>query len=269
MLELLLLPTLAGLCIAALAGPFGCFLVWRRMAFFADTLAHGALPGVAIALWLDVNVTITVVISSVALVFVLLGLERRSHIPPDTMLAVLAHSALAIGILGVVMAGSRGPGLESFLLGDLLTVAPQDLVWIGIAALLLGAALLRYWRQWLALAVHEELARVDGLAVDRLRLLQQLLTAILVALAIRTVGVLMVSALLILPAAGVRKLVSSPLGMALGASVLGCVSVITGLAGSWIWDTPAGPSVVASASLLFLIIQMLPARNPWPSRTPQ
>lgn len=267
MLELLLLPWLTGIGVALLAGPYGCLLVWRRMAFFGDTLAHAALPGVALALWLELDITATVVLSSLVTVLLLLLLARHSRMPTDTVLAVIAHSALALGLLGVALAGGRGPALESFLLGDLLAVGLADLAWIGIALALLGTLLLVFWSDWLAITVSAELARVEGRAVAGLQLLQMISTAVLIALAIRAIGVLLVSALLVLPAVGVRRLVRSPERMALLATLLACLAVTLGLGISWLWDTPAGPSIVVAATALFTLAQLAPTRTPWPARS--
>jgi len=260
-IELFALPLAAGLCIALVAAPYGCFLIWGRMAFFGDTLAHAALPGVAIAIWLQLDITATLIVSSVVLVLIFHRMRKQASLPSDTLLAVIAQGGLAIGILGIVLSRSPGPALETFLIGDLLTVGTRDLLWITSVSAVLALLLIRNWNNWLAITINEDLALIDGLAVQHLRLLQLIATAVLVALSIRTVGVLLVSALLIIPAASVRKLASSPEAMAIGAMLAGGIVITSGIGLSWLLDAPAGPSVVLSAVLLFVVSELLPDFN--------
>ncbi len=266
MLDLLLKPLLGGIGLALLAGPYGCLLIWRRLPFFGDTLAHAALPAAALAVWLHIDLTLTIVAGGLFAATLLTVLERRAQVPTDTLLAVVAHCSLALGIVAISLRDGGGQDLERLLLGDLLAVQAGDLAWIAVTVLGLGGLLLAYWRPWLAIIVNEELARIEGLPVARLKLLNLFATAILIAMAMKAVGVLLVAALLILPPAAMRTHARSPEAMAIGASLIGVVSVTLGLALSWVWDSPAGPSVVLCAGVLFLISLLLPAQSSWDGR---
>ena len=253
---------LAGLCVAAVAGPLGCFVVWRRMAYFGDTLAHSALLGIALGLILEVNLQLAVVTASCLLALLLGLMERQQRLATDTLLGILAHSALAFGL--VVISFSQVPvDLMAYLFGDLLTVSSSELAWIAGCAALVLAGLALIWNPLLSITLHEELARVDGLAVERYRLCLLVLVALLVAISMKVVGVLLITALLIIPPACARGLSRSPESMALLASVVGAVAVIGGMAASFFWNTPTGPSIVVCAALLFVISQLFTARKTW------
>ncbi len=251
----------AGLFIAAVAGPLGSFVVWRRMAYFGDTLAHSALLGIALAILLDINMQLAIVVSCLVFALLLLAMQRNKSLSTDTLLGILAHSTLAFGLLILSFSSRVQINLNAYLFGDLLTVGATDLIWIIVCTTLVGLVLLRYWNKFLTLTVHEELARVEGVAVDRLHILLVILIALLIAVAMKIIGVLLITSLLIIPPAAARRLASNPEQMAIGASLAGCLAVAGGLLMSWYWDTPAGPSIVAAACVLFLGIYLAPARR--------
>ncbi|MGY0218549.1 zinc ABC transporter permease subunit ZnuB [Endozoicomonadaceae bacterium StTr2] len=249
---------LAGLGVALIAGPLGSFVVWRRMAYFGDTLSHSALLGVALGFLLDINLNLAVVFCCVMLALILVCLQTRKAIATDTLLGILAHSSLSLGMVTVSFMDSVRIDLMAYLFGDLLAVSTTDLFWIyggGLAVLLL---LKIFWRDLLALTVHEELAQVEGVPVQRIKLMLMLLVAMVIAVAMKIVGVLLITAMLIIPAATARRFARSPEQMAFGASLIGMVAVIGGLSLSWYLDTPAGPSVVVSGFALFLFSSLLP-----------
>ena len=243
----------AGLGTAVVAGPLGAFVVWRRMAYFGDTLAHSALLGVALGFILGLNLNLAVALVAVAVAGVLLLLQSRRLLATDTLLGILSHSALSVGL--VVMAFQQGVRIDlaGYLFGDILAVTPADLAWVWGGGVLVLALLAWLWRPLLALTVHEELARVEGVAVGRVRILFMLMIAVVIAVAMKIVGVLLITSMMIIPAAAARRLARTPEQMALGAAVVGALAVVGGLTASWHWDTPAGPSVVVSAALLFLL----------------
>ena len=252
MADFLLWALLAGLGVALVAGPLGSFVVWRRMAYFGDTLAHSALLGVALGLLAEFDLTLAIALVAAAIAGGLLLLERAG-LASDTALGILSHSALAVGLIVVSLAGSLRVDLNAYLFGDLLAVTPREVgtIW-GVGALLV-LLLAWQWRPLLSMAVDEELARVEGHPILRLKGLLMLLLALLVAVAIKVVGVLLITALILIPAAAAGRLARSPEQMAWLASACGALAVAMGLAASWRWDLPAGPAVVASASALFLL----------------
>jgi zinc transport system permease protein len=250
----------AGAGVALVAGPFGSFVIWRRMAYFGDTLAHASLLGVALGFLLRWNLAAGVLAVCAAVSLLLLRMQRRGQLPGDAILGILSHGALAAGLVAVSFLETLRVDLVSYLFGDILAVTRGDLLWIwgGGAAALAGLALL--WRPLLALTVHEELARVEGVRVDLAQTAFVLLLSLVVALMMKVVGILLITALLIIPAAAARRFSRSPEGMAAAAALAGCAAVGAGLWGSLRWDTPAGPSVVVAAAAIFGASAALPRR---------
>ena len=251
-IELMLPPLVAGLAVALVAGPMGAFVIWRRMAFFGDTLAHGSLLGAAAGLAAGVALYPAVVVFSLLLALLLVGLQQRFPLPTDTLLGIVSHTTLAAGVIAVSLLPGVQVDLFSFLFGDLMAVNWSDAAWLVTGALLILAMLAWRWRALLSLTVHEDLARVEGVPVTATRILLMLMLALLIAGAIRTVGVLLITSLLIIPAAAARRLSRTPEQMALFASLLGMVAVVGGLTLSWFGDTPVGPSIVVTAAALFV-----------------
>lgn len=258
--EFLLNALLAGLALALVAGPLGSFVVWRRMAYFGDTLAHAALLGVALGFLLDVSPTLAVTVGCIVLAVLLVALQQRQPLAADTLLGILAHSTLSLGLVTVSLLDEVRVDLMAYLFGDLLAVGTADLLWMVAGSALVLGVLAWLWRPLLALTVHEELARVEGLPVGALRLALMLLIAVVIAVAMKIVGVLLITSLLIIPAAAAQRHARSPEQMAAGASLVGLLAVCAGLALSWYQDTPAGPSIVVSAAGLFLLSFLLPRR---------
>lgn len=249
--DFLIYALIAACSLALVAGPLGSFVVWQRLAYFGDTLAHGALLGVALALFAELNVTMTIVATSIAMAVCLFLLQSRADLGSDSLLGILSHTALAAGLVGVSLAGTS-VDLFAYLFGDLLTTdATSALVIAGISALAM-ACLAYFWRDLLLMVIDEALAKVEGVPVAALKLMLLVLVAIVVALAIRVIGVLLITALLVIPAAAGRRLAVSPEGMAICASMLAVLAVFIGLGLSFYANTPAGPSIVLATSFLFV-----------------
>jgi zinc transport system permease protein len=251
--DFLLYALLAGLGVALVAGPLGSFAVWRRMAYFGDTLAHSALLGIAFGLLLQINLSLAVTLGCLLLALILVFLQQNRFIATDTLLGILSHSTLALGLVTVSLIGDTRIDLMAYLFGDLLSANSSDVITIFSVAAVVIVSLIWLWKPLLAITVHEDLARVEGVPVTAVRTGLMLLMALVIAIAMKVVGVLLITALLIIPAAASRRLSHTPEQMAVIASLLGCLSVCAGLAASFYWDTPAGPSVVLSASGLFIL----------------
>ena len=241
-----------GIGVALLAGPLGCFIVWRRMAYFGDTMAHSALLGVALALLLDIHITLGVFAITATVAFALLLLQRQVALPTDALLGILSHSTLALGLVLVAFMAWLRIDLLSYLFGDLLAVTRFDiaLIYAGGAAVLVVLALI--WRPLLAGTVSEELAAAEGLHPERARLVFMVLMAAVIAIAMKIVGILLITSLLVIPAATARRYAAGPEQMAVLACGLGAVAVALGLFASLEFDTPSGPSVVVAALVVFL-----------------
>lgn len=251
----LLIALLAGVGVALAAGPLGCVVVWRRMAYFGDTLSHAALLGVVLALsmkWLPV---IGVVLVGVVITSLLFWLERKRELSTDTLLGILSHSALAIGMIVISLLQSSLPSLDvmSLLFGDILAVSREELITLYIGVVSVLAVFFMRWREMISIAAHEDLARIDGVNVPLVKYLFMLLLAIVIAFAIKIVGVLLITALLIIPAACARLFASSPVQMLAYATLFAVLSVVSGFGLSLQWDLPTGPAIVLAAAALFTL----------------
>ena len=252
-MEFLILALMAGIGVALIAAPLGAFVVWQRLAYFGDTLAHSALLGVALGLLLSINSQLSIIIICALVALMLLPWNTQRRLPTDTMLGIISHSALAFGLILVSLFSDNRLDLNAYLLGDILTTTRQDVFLIYSLVVLAGALVWRFWTPLLSITVSPELAQVEGIPVKRIRLLLLMLLALIIALAIQVVGVLLITALLIIPAAAARQLSKTPEAMVLFAGLIAIFSVIGGLLSSLILDTPVGPSIIAFSSLLFLI----------------
>lgn len=244
---------LSGVLLAAITGPLGSFVVWRRMAFFGDTLAHGALLGITLGIIADLEPVLALMFSSVTLAILLYPLQRTSALSADTLLGIVSHSMLAIGLVTLSLTDSVRVDLMGYLFGDLLAVDYTDVLWVTAIGVVCGGLMLANWRGLVATTVSQELASIDGYPVKRLNLMLVIMLALTVALAMKIVGILLVSALLIIPPAAARALARTPEQMALMASGLGILAVVAGIAASFQWDTPTGPSVVVAATSMFVL----------------
>ena len=251
--DFLLYALLAGIAVALVAGPLGSFAVWRRMAYFGDTLAHSALLGITFGLLLGINLNLAVAVGCLLLALILVAMQNNRFLATDTLLGILSHSTLALGLVCVSLFSNTRIDLLAYLFGDILSVNKLDLITMWLISLVVIGALVWLWRPLLAITVHEELAQVEGIPVNKVRTALMLLMALVIAIAMKVVGVLLITALLIIPAAASRRLTHTPEAMAIVASILGATAVSLGLGASYLWDSPAGPSIVLAATILFIL----------------
>jgi len=243
---------LAGFGIVLSAGPLGCFIVWRQMAFFGDTVAHAALLGVALGLLFDLDVTLGVILVTAALTLLLIALGNQRLIATDTLLGILAHAMLSFGLIAAAMLTEVRVDLMGYLFGDILAITSVDLYWIyGIAVLVLTVTGV-LWKKFLIATVHEDLARAEGVPVRGMKIILMLLIALTIAIAMKIVGILLITAMLIIPAASARLFARSPEQMAGLAVVAGLAGFMGGFGGAFALDLPAGPAIVATLTLVFI-----------------
>jgi zinc transport system permease protein len=252
---------IAGIAVALAAGPLGSFVVWRRLAYFGDTLSHSALLGIVLGLAAGIDLTIAIAAVCAIVALALAALQSQRTFAADTLLGILSHAALAVGLIAATLVAAARTDLMGYLFGDVLAVRGAELPWVVGAAALALAVLIAIWRKLVAVTVHEELARVEGVPVAMIRLAFTLLIALVIAGAFRVVGVILITALMIIPAAAARRLSRTPEQMAIGAAAIGAVSVVGGLGGSLAFDAPAGPAVAACAFLLFVLSMAVPQRG--------
>ncbi|WP_426879289.1 zinc ABC transporter permease subunit ZnuB [Glaesserella parasuis] len=253
MFEILFPAWLAGVFLIFITAPLGAFVVWRKMAYFGDTLSHSALLGVALGIFLQIDPYIAVILMTVILALCLVWLEQRSTHSVDTLLGIIAHCSLSLGVITISLLDNVRVDLMSYLFGDLLAIGFNDVLFIGIGVIGIATLLALYWKKLLAITVSPELAQIEGLNVARLRLLLMLLTALTIALSMKFVGALIITSLLIIPSATARRFAKTPETMVIYAIGLSILSVSGGLLLSALKDTPAGPSVVVCAGTLFLL----------------
>ena len=254
--DFLIRATLAGIGVALAAAPLGCFVVWRRMAYFGDATAHAAILGIALSLALSTSIFFGALAVALIMALVVTGLSGRA-LALDTMLGVLSHSALALGLVAVSFLQGVRLDLMSYLFGDILAVGQSDLavIWGG-ATLVMGLMAWR-WQAMLTATLSPDLAHASGIHPRREQLVLTLALAIVVAVAIKVVGVLLIAAMLVIPAASARPLARTPEAMVGIAALIGTVSAVLGLQASASYDTPAGPSIVCIAALIFAVSQAM------------
>lgn len=243
---------LAAAGVAIVAGPVGCYVLWRRMVYFGDTVSHAAILGVALALATDLPIFLGVLVTAICIAMVVLKAEGR-ELHTDTLLGVSAHSALAIGLVSISFVQGARVDLMSYLIGDILSVTWSDVLTIWMGGGLCLALLIWRWRKLLVTSLNRDLSYAMGLNPDRENLFYTLILAVLVAVAIKVVGALLITALLIIPAATARLGAKTPEQMAFGAGAVGVLAALGGLKASFEFDTPTGPSIVVAALLLLLL----------------
>lgn len=255
MIDLFVTALAAGLLVVLMTAPLGCFVVWRRMAYFGDTLAHAGLLGAALALVSQLPMTLAASLIGLLIAGCLLLLSRNQNLSNDSLLGVLSHGALALGLLAIWLVPTQ-VDLEGLLFGDLLVVSGTRLWQLAVISGLGSLCLWWCWQPLLAITLSREMAQAEGIAVNRYDLLFIVLLALTVAIGIQAVGVLLLTALLIIPAAAARFLARSPEQMAWWALTIGALSVLGGLGLSWRLDLPSGPAIVCTALGFFVALQL-------------
>ena len=243
----------AGIGIAFIAGPLGCFVVWRRLSYFGDTLAHSALLGVTIAYSLEFNIAVSIFLISSVIALILIKLQKETNLPSDALLGLLAHSSLAVGLVVIGFLTFIRFDILGLLFGDILAVNKKDLmtIWVGGALILLVLRLI--WRSLFASTVNYELAQAEGLNPDRAKAVFTILLAAIIAISIKLVGVLLITGMLIIPTAMARNLSDNPKKMVIFSIIGGLLAVLIGLFSSLEFNTPSGPSIIVAALVLFII----------------
>lgn len=245
----------AGIALALVVGPLGSVVVWRRMAYFGDTLAHAALLGVALAVAAEQLPMAGVGLIGISIAVLLFWLEKQRDLSTDILLGILSHSSLALGliVLSIIQAQGYNIDLMSYLFGDLLAVNQTDVMLMFVSAFVILLVFSQILSPLISMSVNEDLARIDGIAVEKVRFVFMILLALVIAVALKVVGILLITALLIIPAANARLFSKSPRQMVFVSVLLAVAAVLLGLYSSLNWDLPAGPAIVIAAATLFFI----------------
>ena len=248
--------TLAGVGVSLAAAPLGCFVVWRRMAYFGESTAHAAMLGIAISLTFEFSILAGAILVSLIMASSVTILEGKSLFM-DTLLGVAGHSSIAAGLVIVSFISGVRIDLMAYLIGDILAVSKLDLlvIWIGVGVIF--SLIIWRWSPLLLVTLSEDLASANGFNPKKENFIITISLAIVVAVGIKVVGVLLIIALLIIPAASARFITLTPESMGFIASIIGVLSSILGLYAAYFFDTPTGPSIVCVASLFFFLFLTL------------
>ena len=244
---------IAGIGIAIVTGPLGCLVIWRRLSYFGDTLAHSALLGVTLAYAFSFNISLSVFIISGTVALLLISLQKRTKLAGDSLLGLLAHSSLAIGLVLIGFLSSIRFDLMGLLFGDILAVTTQDILIIWFGGLIILGILFYIWKSIFAATVNYDLAAAEGMKPDLSNFIFTILLAGVIAISIKMIGALLITGLLLIPAATARSLSNNPFQMVILSILVGITSVITGLFGSLELNTASGPSIVVAALVLFIL----------------
>jgi zinc transport system permease protein len=254
MIEAFLIKALvAGMIVAIVSGAMGCFVVWRRMAYFGDSLAHSALLGIAMGVALNISHNLAVMLVCICFALILMWLQRQKVFATDTLLGIMAHAALSIGVITIGLLEQR-IDLYGYLFGDILTVSDEQLWWLAIGGAVVLVLLVWNWSSLVLMTIHEDLAMAENVPVFRLHVLLTVLMTIVIAVSIKIVGILLIASMLVIAPATARQMARSPGMMAILACLVGVLSVIVGVYGSFAFDTPSGPSIVATLAAFFMLL---------------
>ena len=244
---------IAGVGIAIIAGPLGCLVIWRRLSYFGDTLSHSALLGVTLAYAFSINITLSVFIISSVVAILLINLQKRTKLAGDSLLGLLAHSTLAIGLVLIGFLSSIRFDLMGLLFGDILAVTIEDILIIWFGGLIILGILFYIWKSIFASTVNYDLAAAEGMKPDVSNFIFTILLAGVIAISIKMIGALLITGLLLIPAATARSLSSNPRQMVILSILVGIISVILGLFSSLELNTASGPSIIVAALVLFIL----------------
>lgn len=253
MSELMIRAVLAASGIGLLAGMLGSFVIWRRMSYMGDAMGHASLLGVVLGLMLGVLPPYAVVVVAVIIGLVLSQLQKDKRLPFDALLGVVSTGGLALGLVLYSLLPTRQVDLYGYLFGDVLAVSDMQLGLIYAAMTVQAGLIALNWRPLLRMIIHEEIARVEHVPVVRLQMLMTVLIAVTVALALQVVGMLLITAMLVVPPLAARTVASSPRQMVLGSMVLGVIAAVGGVMLSYQHNLSTGPSIVLVAVMLFML----------------
>ncbi len=247
---------LAGVAIAIVGGVVGCFVIWKRMAYFGESLAHSSLLGVGLGIVLGLGTNLGIILICLSFGFILLCLNKIKVFSTDSLLGVLAHFTLSLGII-VISYNVIRIDLHAFLFGDILTVTLNDLWYMYLGGLVIILLIFFNWSSILLTIVSEDLAKVEGINTFFINFILVGLITLVVSISIQTIGLLLISSMLIIPPASARRLVSTPEGMAIISPLIGVFSVIGGIMLSIFIDLPSGPTIVVFSSIIFFLIVII------------
>jgi zinc transport system permease protein len=251
---------LAGLLLVVMCAPLGCFVLWRRMVYIGDGMAHAGMLGIAIGVLAGVGAAVGLVLSSLVVAVLAYAGRKRFRHAQDALLGVTAHTALAAGMVVLALSPNMRVDAFGYLFGDVLSISAASLTLMLAGASAVVLAMRWQWQSLLRDAFHADLAQVEGVNTARAEIILMLSLAVTVALGIQTVGILMIVAFLIIPSAAARSISRTPEAMLIYSAVIGAVAVIAGMLISFAADVPTGPAMVLAAALQLVLLQLVGRR---------
>ncbi len=252
----LFLPLLAGVGIAISSGILGCFVIWRRMAYFGDAVSHSALLGIALSILVAIEVDIAIIMVCALFAIILAMLQQNRFFTTDSILGILAHASLGIGMAIVGISGGEHIDIHHFLFGDILKVSMQNVGVIFIAAAITALLIFKNWQSLCVLTICPDLAKSEGSSPVRLEILLILLIAVFVGIAIKIFGVLLVTSMLIIPPACARIFSSSPVAMVFSSIFFAIISVVLGVFLTESFHVESGPAIVVCSTFILFILSL-------------
>ena len=238
--------------LGAACGPVGCFILWRRMAYLGESVAHMGLLGAGLGLLIGVNALIGTAALAIAAALVMARASDRA-IPAGTFVGIVGHMGLALGFIVLATMENVRADLLGYLFGDVLALSANDLAWVTGVSLVALAAMALLWKPLLIEAVCGDIAAAEGQSGRLVQTAFLVLVALLVAFGLKVVGALLIVALLIVPPAAARPFARTPEAMAIIAALAGALAAPLGLAAAYATDAPAGPCIVLAAGAIFAL----------------
>ena len=237
--------------------PFvGNFVVLRRMSFFSDAISHAAFAGIAAGILLGIDLSLSSLAVAIIIAFVVAFLSEKTALSHDTIIGIAFSGAIAIGMLIIGMLEGYRTDVFTFLFGDILSITRKDLLLIFIIGTLTIITLLTFLKPFLQITFNRELAKVEGINVRFFEYLLFSIIAIVVTISLKIIGIILVTSLLIIPAAAAKNLASSMKRLFILSCFFGVISGIVGLAGSVYLNTASGPTIVLISIALFFLTML-------------
>ena len=252
---------IASIGVSINAGSLGCFVIWKRLSYFSDSISHSALLGVALGLATGLGINLGLVIVGGLFATLIVMLQQKDFWSNDAVLGIFSHVSLALGIVVLGFIGNQNTDFFAYLFGDILSITLRDIFWIILVLFIVLLILISNWKKLLLLTLNEELAIAEGINKLFYDLLFMFLIALAVSVSVQIVGVLLITSLLIIPPAIARVFAKSPTVMIFISMVISILSVLIGLYLSIDFDIATGPTIVITLGFLFFLAQFLPKNN--------
>ncbi|OWZ24980.1 metal ABC transporter permease [Wolbachia endosymbiont of Wuchereria bancrofti] len=238
--------------ISLVTGALGSFMIWQRLSYLGDSLSHSSLLGIALALIFKISPSISIML--IAIVFaILLSLNFNRLYSVDTILNIVTNVVLSSSLILMSFLPSSNSSIISSLFGNILTLEQSDIVLISLTSIVVVLILIFRWRYWLIISINQDLAIVEKVNVNLVRLEFLITLAIFIAASAQLIGILLIAAFLLIPAASSRLISKTPMQMIIVATVFSLISGISGLILSASFDLLTGPAIILTATTYLII----------------